>query len=105
MLGPNLTKFATLGAFLRTSDEPYLIIGDFNMPPGVMIESGWPANVGAQVIVPSNTSYTCNVGSRRMLDYILVGNGAEDWVASDEEEVAGWTEKVRVKERNGGRGK
>ncbi|CAK0829203.1 unnamed protein product, partial [Prorocentrum cordatum] len=83
-IGPkaNAPKLANVGTLVSTVQGPWLAIGDWNMTPKELAGTGWLGLVNGSVIVPSNTDYTCTLGSGRMLDYIVASPHALPWVES-----------------------
>ena len=65
-----------MGAFCRTLGHPYLIIGDFNLSPSELAALGWHSELGADIWSPTNAEYTCRMGTPRVLDFVVTGNGA-----------------------------
>eukprot|EP00959_Pyramimonas_sp_CCMP1952_P350212 7337435-Pyramimonas_sp.AAC.1 len=52
------------------------------MTPKQLTGTGWLSLVNGSVVTPSNTEYTCSLGSGRMLDYMVVSQHASPWVES-----------------------
>eukprot|EP00959_Pyramimonas_sp_CCMP1952_P447584 9371868-Pyramimonas_sp.AAC.1 len=52
------------------------------MTPKELASTGWLALVNGAIITPTNTEYTCTLGSGRMLDYMVVSQHAVPWVES-----------------------
>eukprot|EP00959_Pyramimonas_sp_CCMP1952_P220529 4610816-Pyramimonas_sp.AAC.1 len=57
-VGVNARKLSSLGSFLRTTSCPWIVAGDFNVPPETPWRSGWPTALGAATIasVPGGSS-------------------------------------------------
>ena len=75
MKGVNLTKTQQIMHSLSVVSGPVALIGDFNMPPDELLESGafFAGSSGhhLQAVVP-DVPFTCSQGSGRILDYMLV---------------------------------
>ena len=52
MAGVNIRKLAAIGALIRTLKGPWILAGDFNMPPEVMAKSSWLNLVHGTILVP-----------------------------------------------------
>ncbi len=52
------------------------------MTPKELASTGRLALVNGAIITPTNTEYTCTLGSGRMLDYVVVSQHAVPWVES-----------------------
>ena len=86
--GANLQKLMLLGAFLGTLGEPWLLPGDFSMPPEELAATTWLRQVGGVILRPPGT-WTCSTG--RVLDYVVASPGARALVASmDLLDEGGW---------------
>ena len=54
---------------------PFVYAADWNCSPQEVEESGWPAQLGAEVLCPSNVEATCIMGEQdkgTMIDFVLV---------------------------------
>jgi hypothetical protein len=71
--GANLRKSHSIYLLLQQLGMPFIIMGDFNMEPHAMEDSGWPLMLGADVIAPQGVAATCTSGN--LLDYGLVSRG------------------------------
>ncbi|CAK0874185.1 unnamed protein product, partial [Prorocentrum cordatum] len=78
----NAAKLANVGTLVSTIQGPWLAIGDWNMTPKELASTGWLAMVNGAIITPTNTEYTCALGSGRMLDYMVASQHAVLWVES-----------------------
>ena len=88
----NLAKLANLGSFIRSLRTPWLALGDWNMTPGELDASGWPQEVEASFLVPSDTEFTSWSGPGRLLDFGLLGGGARGLIRGITSDDSGpWT--------------
>ena len=53
-------------------DGPCIIAGDWQMEPQTLIQSPWFARLNLKILAPTDTTATCKVGQRRLIDYFLV---------------------------------
>lgn len=70
LAGENLARLSDLVAILGTVRLPWLVVGDWNVPPGDMQHSGWVSFMGGRVVVPDGVAITCTSGPcGGLLDY------------------------------------
>ena len=48
---------------------PFVIAGDWNVPPSELLESGWPARIKGEILSPSDLEVSCTSG--RLIDYAV----------------------------------
>ncbi len=70
---------------VRTHGLPFILAGDWQVPPAEMQAAGLPALLGAQIVA---TSTPTNVHTKRVLDYFLVAKSVADMVI-DVKAIAG----------------
>ncbi|CAK0896370.1 unnamed protein product, partial [Prorocentrum cordatum] len=70
--GQNLIKLQNLGAVIKSLTGDWIAIGDWNVVPTELEESGWVNYVDGRICKPSNVSFTQFTGGR-MLDYAVIG--------------------------------
>ena len=69
----NRAILAELGRLLRRWGRPFLVAGDWNLLPGVLLEAQWPQRLGAVARAPTNVQGTCKGPiSWSMLDYFVL---------------------------------
>ncbi len=58
---------------------PWVCVGDWNVPPGVLAASGWAERLQAKIVVPP-VAHTTRVGARggRLIDYSVISNSVAD---------------------------
>eukprot|EP00959_Pyramimonas_sp_CCMP1952_P300650 6288828-Pyramimonas_sp.AAC.1 len=63
-----------LGEFLHAASLPFLIGGDWNAPPALLVRLGWASKLRGRIIAPA--SPTCTSGKRewRTLDYFVISD-------------------------------
>ncbi|CAK0808313.1 unnamed protein product [Prorocentrum cordatum] len=71
MSGENHQKMARLAALTRGHSGPWAAIGDWNAEPRELQAAGWLRLLDAEVITPTDVSYTCTRNPARMLDYVV----------------------------------
>ena len=67
--GTNLQKLSEIGAHVKDAGIPFVIAGDWNVPPSELLESGWPARIKGEVLPPSDLEISCTSG--RLIDYTV----------------------------------
>lgn len=80
----NQAKVAKLASFLQMLGIMYVLAADWNCTTSELAASGLPRMLGAKVVVPTGASYSCTSGSHRLIDFVLLGNGAEEMVSEVE---------------------
>ena len=83
LTGINLELLHALGLHLKAHGHPYIIGGDFNVPPHELLALGWARIMGGAVLAPH--SGTCRVRSGwSVLDYFVIGARLKNLVLSIE---------------------
>ncbi len=62
---------------VRSHGLPFVLAGDWQVPPAELQASGLPALLGAQIVAPSTPT---NIHTKRVLDYFLVSRTIADMV-------------------------
>ena len=68
--GLNLWMLEALAAFCLGFDGPWIAMGDWNMDPAELAQSGWADMVGGKVVAPDTV--TCAGGAGSLIDYFVV---------------------------------
>ena len=68
--GENIAKLTQLMCELRSHRLPFVIQGDWNMPPEELKTTPWFATTGGVVITPRGVRATCTQG-QRIIDYVV----------------------------------
>eukprot|EP00959_Pyramimonas_sp_CCMP1952_P212618 4448583-Pyramimonas_sp.AAC.1 len=68
--GENLSRLREIAEFIATLGVPWVLLGDFNMSPDLLLESGFLEITWSRVRVPDDAEYTCDV-SMTMIDYAV----------------------------------
>ena len=82
--GENIGKLSSLGSMLRQHTCPFVIMADWNAPPQALVNSGWPEQVGARPLVPTDAEITCRGRGGSLIDYCLISHSMEPYVQSCE---------------------
>ena len=88
--GRNARKLACIAAWVDLYSLPWIVIGDWNIPPGMLSADPWLQKVDGSVILPSNTLTTCSAGHGAMLDYAVVSRAMRPWMHSIWAEYMPW---------------
>ena len=68
--GTNLQKLSEIGAHVTNAGIPFVIAGDWNVPPPELLCSRWPARIkGGILLLPSDLEISCTSG--RLIDYAV----------------------------------
>ena len=69
----NARALSRLREVLELLNLPFLLIGDWNMAPGMLEDSGWLHEMSACYMTPWNVEYTCNIGqpTASLLGYLV----------------------------------
>ena len=67
--GVNLQKLSEIGVHIKNAGIPFVIAGDWNVPPSELLESGWPARIKGEILPPSDLEISCTSG--RLIDYAV----------------------------------
>eukprot|EP00959_Pyramimonas_sp_CCMP1952_P051515 1076399-Pyramimonas_sp.AAC.1 len=72
MSSDNQSILATAGEIASSSYMPWLIAGDFNLPPATLQEYGFPHQSGDSIVVYPDCDGTClTTGGMKMNDYFV----------------------------------
>eukprot|EP00959_Pyramimonas_sp_CCMP1952_P032547 682983-Pyramimonas_sp.AAC.1 len=80
--GANASRLRSLAEFVNTLAIPWVLIGGFNMPPGLLQERGLLELARARTIVPGNVTVLCVVGES-MIDYVVCSDAVWPYVKVD----------------------
>eukprot|EP00959_Pyramimonas_sp_CCMP1952_P020823 439121-Pyramimonas_sp.AAC.1 len=72
LAGPNLVRLRRLGSPLAALQLPWVVLGDWNVPPQTLQASGFLSEVGG-MIRRADVEYTCDPGGGKKaahLDYL-----------------------------------
>ena len=67
--GANLQKLSEIGAHVKDAGIPFVIAGDWNVPPSELLESSWPARIKGEVLPPFDLEISCISG--RLIDFAV----------------------------------
>ena len=67
--GANLQKLSEICDHVKDAGIPFVIAGDWNVPPSELLESGWPARIKGEILPPSDLEISCTSG--RLIDYAV----------------------------------
>ena len=90
LTGSNVSKLATLAAWLKAYGLPYICVGDWNVPPAVLARHPWLSMVEGHIILPDNASTTCSAGGGALLDYVVASADMKAWLAKLEARYTPW---------------
>ena len=68
--GENLQKLSEIGSHVTNAGIPFIIAGDWNVPPSELLESSWPARIKGEILLPCGVEISCI--SRRLIDYVNI---------------------------------
>ena len=68
----NVLKLQSLGAFIRRLKVPVAVIGDWNVPSDVLLQSQWAELLDLEVVHPTDLELTCTTGGGSAIDYMLI---------------------------------
>ena len=60
--GANIEKLAAIKKLVMLLSMPHILVGDWNMEPQVLLQSGWVQDIGGSIIVPQ-APITCSKAS------------------------------------------
>ena len=67
--GENLQKLSEIGSCVRNAGIPFIIAGDWNVPPSELLESSWPGRIKGEILLPCDLEVSCTSG--RLIDYAV----------------------------------
>ena len=67
--GVNLQKLPEIGSCVTNAGIPFVIAGDWNVLPSELLESGWPALIKGEILLPCDVEISCISG--RLIDYAI----------------------------------
>ena len=68
----NLDAVQALCAHVGAFEIPFVAAGDWNMTPEELASTGILHHLRATIVRPKNLEWTCKIGSRRLLDFVVV---------------------------------
>ena len=81
----NLTCLHSIAAATDSGRRPALAQGDWNITAAELNDSGILDGLGLDIVLPSNSTYTCTAGSTgSLIDYVVCTKGCKAMVASCE---------------------
>ena len=73
--GENELALAEVAVLIKEHRSPYLVAADWNREPADLMHEPWLKRVGGVPLAPGNTTWTCNQGQTRMLDFAVASPG------------------------------
>ena len=67
--GTNLQKLSETGSHVTNAGIPFVIAGDWNVPPSELLESSWPARIKEEILLPCVLEISCTSG--RLMDFAV----------------------------------
>ena len=67
--GENLQKLSEIGSCVTNAGIPFVIAGDWNVLPSELLESGWPARIKGEILLPCDVEISCISG--RLIDFAV----------------------------------
>ena len=67
--GTNLQKLTEIGSYVTNACIPFVIAGDWNVLPSELLESGWPARIKKEILLPCDLEISCTSGT--LIDYAV----------------------------------
>ena len=67
--GTNLQKLSEIGSYVTNAGIPFVIAGDWNVPPSELLESSWPARIKGEMLLPCDLEISGTPG--RLIDYAV----------------------------------
>ena len=86
--GANIDKLAAIKKLTMLLNMPFIMVGDWNMEPPVLLQSGWVQEVGGTILVPQ-VPFTCSKASGALLDFVVASAQALHLIQSIEVDAAG----------------
>ena len=95
--GPNVQKLAQLRAWLKLLSKPWVVMGDWNMPPQQLANTMIFDDLACQLVAPVDATITCSRGQGALLDYAIAHQSLA-WLLSEATTVgdAPWTTHLPV---------
>ena len=75
----NLRRFQQILFLKRVLNLPMILTADFNCTPEELGEKMWANMFQGFLLVPEDTTFTCTIGSSRLIDFSLVSNELRGW--------------------------
>ena len=60
---------------------PYVLLGDWTMPPSELCDGGWPAHIRGHTVTVGDAKATCTGGRGMCLDYAVIDDRLRDMVS------------------------
>ena len=77
----NKRRLASVSALVATLKDPWLILGDWNLPPSELESSGWLEKIQGELVLPHGVEFTCSTGtSNTLLDFGVRSKSADSIV-------------------------
>ena len=80
--GRNASRMQMMAAFVSMIRMPWAIYADWNVEPADMEKSGWVTIIAGELIRPEGMQFTCLMGSKRLIDYLIVSRDMEPMIKS-----------------------
>ena len=70
--GENASKLISLRNFLSNTGAPFILMGDWNLPPEVLAETSFLSDLNTTSLTPDGAEITCRQGAGTFIDYMVV---------------------------------
>ena len=80
--GVNYVRIVQIAKVIRLLNIPWVLLGDFNLTPTEFTAAGWHLILDGSVRTPVDVVATCSAGQGRLIDFMLLGAGAEHLVGN-----------------------
>ena len=97
--GDNLLRLEGIRRYIQSRGRPYVLVGDFNIPPGVLERSDWMKEIRGVIIRPAGMTITCTSGKGEMLDYAVVSTCLQTAVTLSQARYSPWKPHVGLELR------
>ena len=97
--GRNQELFMEVFLYLKGLKCQYVVVGDWNVEYGVMMDSHLMAHLGGVVIPPRNTTYTCGSGQMRTIDFVITTKELAPFVEVEAALDVPWSPHLGLKVR------
>ena len=87
----NLKTLEEVTTAVRMCRVPFVLLADWNQVPSEITASLWPESLGAVLVEPAGTEWTCNQGKKRMLDFACVSSALAPLLAIVVDDSSPWT--------------